>query len=216
MCQYDKSQYDASQMFPIKTGISLTEDEWAELTAHSDDICEELKAKTAGTEYHIGNEKYVSLSQYGDKGPITISIRQHYTFDDGVHEPTKNGINLKKKEWQVLVSVMDVIDESIENLKSDFTYDGKTIMKSVCVYFVEKKCYQYCIGETGEVFYSPIEEPDEAYKSYLKHRVWLWENIMHFTYVDFVADYPTLINLDTVFVDIKPLQHYEKVEHWLW
>ena len=33
---------------------------------------------------------------------------------------------------------------------------------------------------------------------------------MHFTYVDFVADYPTLINLDIVFVGIKPLHYYEE------
>ena len=82
--QYEKSEYDASKMFPTKTGISLTEDEWTELTAHLDDISEELKAKTTGTEYHIGNEKYLGLSHFGDKGPITISIRQHYTFDDGI------------------------------------------------------------------------------------------------------------------------------------
>ena len=33
---------------------------------------------------------------------------------------------------------------------------------------------------------------------------------MHFTYVDFVANYPTIINLDTVFVDNKSLHHYEE------
>ena len=59
---------------------------------------------------------------------------------------------------------MDLFDESIENLKSD----GKTIVKSLCVYFVEKKCYQYCIVETGEVLFSPIEDPGEAY---LKHGI---------------------------------------------
>ena len=117
VCQYEKSQYDACKMFPTKSGISLTEDEWTEWTAHSDDISEELKSKTAGTEYYISNEKHVGLSQHGDK-----------------------------------VSVVDLVDESVENLKSDFTYDGKTIVKSICVYFVKKKCYQYCIVETSEVF----------------------------------------------------------------
>ena len=82
--QYKKSKYDASEMFPTKIEISLTEDEWTKLTAHLDDISEELKAKTTGTEYHTGNEKYLLLSCFGDKGHITISIKQHYTFDDGI------------------------------------------------------------------------------------------------------------------------------------
>ena len=86
-------------------------------------------------EHHIGNEKYVSISHYGEKGPVTISIRQHYTFDDGVHRPTKKGINLKKKEWEACVSVMDLIGKSIDNLKSEFVYDGKTVLKSVYIYF---------------------------------------------------------------------------------
>ena len=47
-------------------------------------MIQELKEKSTGTEYHIGNEKYVTLLSFGDKCPITISIRQHYTFDDGV------------------------------------------------------------------------------------------------------------------------------------
>ena len=73
------------------------------------------------------------------KGPVTISIRQHYTFDDGVSRPTKKVINLKKKEWEALISVMDLIGESIDNLKSEFVFDGKMVVKSVCVYFSEKK-----------------------------------------------------------------------------
>ena len=95
--QYEKSEYDASKLFPTKAGISLTEDEWTELTANSDDISEQCKAKLTGTENHIGNEIYVGLSHFGDKGPTTINIRQHYIFDDGVQQPTKNSINLKQK-----------------------------------------------------------------------------------------------------------------------
>ena len=133
-------------------------------------MTEEVK-KNIITKYHLGNEKYIGISRYGQKGPITISIRQHYTFDDGVSRPTKKGINLKRKEWDALVSVMDLVDEAVNNLKSKYTYDGKTIVKSVCVYFADKKCYQYGIVETSEVFYSPIEEPVEAYKSYLKHGI---------------------------------------------
>ena len=122
-------------------------------------------------EHHIGYEKYVSISCYGENSPVTITIRQHYTFDDCVCRPTKKGVNLKKKEWEVLVSVVDLIGESIDNLKSEFVFDGKTVVKSVCVYFAEKKCYQYGIVETGEVFYSPIEKPVEAYIAYLKHGI---------------------------------------------
>ena len=47
---------------------------------------------------------------------------------------------------------MDLVDESIENLKSDFVCDRKTIVKSVYVYFAERKWYQYEVIETGEVF----------------------------------------------------------------
>ena len=60
---------------------------------------------------------------------------------------------------------------------------------------MEEKCYQYCILETGEVFYSPIEEPVEAYKSYLKHRHWLSSDILNFTYIEPVANVPTLVNI---------------------
>ena len=135
-----------------------------------DNVSDAVKKGTL-TSHHLGNEKYVGISRYGEKGLITISIRQNYTFDDGVTRPTKKGINLKRKEWDALVSVMDLVDDVVNNLKANFTYDGKTIVKSVCVYFSDKKCYQYGIVETGEVFYSPIEEPVEAYKSYLKHGI---------------------------------------------
>ena len=168
--QYQKSEYDASKLFPTVTGISLLEDEWRQITKHCDTVTEEVK-KNIIAKYHLGNEKYIGISRYGQKGPITISIRQHYTFDDGVSRPTKKGINLKRKEWDALISVMDLVDEAVNNLKSKYTYDGKTIVKSVCVYFADKKCYQYGIVETSEVFYSPIEEPVEAYKSYLKHGI---------------------------------------------
>ena len=89
-------------------------------------------------EHHISNEKYVSISHYSENGPVTISIREHYTFEDGVGRPSKKGINLKKKKWEALVSVMDLISESIDNLKSEVVYDGKMVVKSVCVYFAEK------------------------------------------------------------------------------
>ena len=168
--QYQKSEYNPSKLFPTTTGISLLEDEWNQLTYHCDNVSDEIK-KGILASYHLGNEKYVSISHFGDKGFITISIRQHYTFEDGVTRPTKKGINLKRKEWEALVSVMDLVNEAVNNLKSKFTYDGKTIVKSVCVYFVDKKCYQYGIVETAEVFYSPIEEPIEAYRNYLKHGI---------------------------------------------
>ena len=168
--QYQKSEYDALKLFPTVTGISLLEDEWKQLTYHCDNVSDEVK-KGILASYHLGNLKYVGISRYGEKGPITISIRQHYTFEDGVMRPTKKGINLKRKEWDALISVMDLIDEAVNNLKSKFTFDGKTIVKSVCMYFVDKKCYQYGIVETAEVFYSPIEEAVEAYKSYLKHGI---------------------------------------------
>ena len=144
--QYQKSEYDPSKLFPTVTGISLLEGEWTQLTNHHDTISGEVKQNTMA-EHHIGNEKYVSISHYGEKGPVTISIRQHYTFDDGICRPTKKGINLKKREWEALVSVMDLLGESIDNL---------TVVKSVCVYFAEKNCYQYGIVETGGVFYSPF------------------------------------------------------------
>ena len=168
--QYQKSEYDALKLFPTVTGISLLEDEWKQLTYHCDNVSDEVK-KGILASYHLGNEKYVGISRYGEKGPITISIRQHYTFDDGVMRPTKKGIILKRKEWDALISVMDLVDEAVNNLKSKFTFDGKTIVKSVCMYFVDKKCYQYGNVETAEVFYSPIEEAVEAYKSYLKHGI---------------------------------------------
>ena len=168
--QYEKSKYDASKLFPTKTGISLLVSEWEEFVSHSEVICEELR-KNILAEYHIGNEKYVTISRYGDKGFVTISIRQHYTFDDGVRRPTKKGINLKKKEWNALVDIIELINEAIDNMKSEFMYDGKTIVKSVCVYFGDKKCYQYGVVETGKVFYSPIESPVEAYKAFLKRGI---------------------------------------------
>ena len=168
--QYEKSKYDTSKLFPTKTGISLLASEWQELVTHSEVICEELR-KNILAEYHIGNEKYATISRYGDKGFVTISIRQHYTFDDGVRRPTKKGINLKKKEWNALVDIIELINEAIDNMKSEFMYDGKTIVKSVCVYFADKKCYQYGVVETGKVFYSPIESPIEAYKAFLKHGI---------------------------------------------
>ena len=147
-------------------------------------VCEEVR-KNIITSHHLGNEKYISISRYGEKGPITIGIRQHYTFDDGVTRPTKKGINLKKKEWEALVYVIELVDEAVNNLKSEFTYEGKTIVKSVCVYFADKKCYQYGIVETGEVFYSPTEEPVQAYKNYLKHGIWPSADILDITYIDY-------------------------------
>ena len=99
-------------------------------------MSEAVKKNTTAS-HHLGIDKYVGISHYNDKGPITISIRQHYTFDDGVSRPTKKGINLKRKEWEALVSVMDLVDEAVNNFKSEFTCDGKTIVKSVCVYFTE-------------------------------------------------------------------------------
>ena len=153
--QYQKSEYDASKLFPTVTGISLLEEEWKPLTNNCDTVSEAVKKNTT-TSHHL--VKYIGISHYSDKGPINISIRQHYTFDDGVSRPTKKAINLKRKEWEPLVSVIDLVDEAVNNLKSEFTYDRKTIVKSVCVYFTEQKCYQYDIVETGEVFYSPIEE----------------------------------------------------------
>ena len=101
------------------------------------------------------------------RGP-SLSASGNITFDDGVTRPTKKGINLKKKEWEALVSVTELVDEAVNNLKSEFTYEGKTIVKSVCVYFADKKCYQYGIVGTGEVFCSPTEEPVQEYKKLSK------------------------------------------------
>ena len=156
MQQYKKSEYDPSKLFPTVTGISLLGDDWTQLTNDCNTISGEVKQNTMA-EHHISNEKYVGISCCGEKGPVTISIRQHYSFDDGVCRPTKKGINLKKKEWEALVSVMDLIGESIDNLKSEFVYDGKMVVTSVCVYFAEKKYYQYGIVETGKVFYTPLK-----------------------------------------------------------
>ena len=61
-----------------------------------------------------------------DKGFVTISIRQHYTFGDGVQRPTKKGINLKKKEWKALVDIIELINEAVDNMKSAFMHEGKT------------------------------------------------------------------------------------------
>ena len=154
--QYKKSEYDASKLFPTTTGISLLVNEWKELVRQSDIICDELRRNIL-SEYHIGNEKYATISKFGKQGFVTVSIRQHYTFDDGVRRPTKKGINLKKNEWNTLVDLVELVNEAIDNMQSEFMHDGKTIVKSVCVYFAEKKCYQYGVIETGEVFYSPIE-----------------------------------------------------------
>ena len=50
-------------------------------------------------EYHIGNEKYLGLSSLGDKGPITISIRQqlhlwrwHLMTHQKWHQPEEKGM----------------------------------------------------------------------------------------------------------------------------
>ena len=131
--QYQKSEYDASKLFPTVTGISLLEDEWKQLTNNCDTVSEAVKKNTT-TSHHLGNDKYVGISHYGAKVPITISIRQHYTFDDGLSRPTKKGINLKRKEWEALVSVMNIVVEAVNNLKSEFMYDGKTIVKSVFLF----------------------------------------------------------------------------------
>ena len=79
--QYQKSEYDASKLFPTVTGISLLQDKWKQLTYHSDNVSDEVK-KAILASYALGNEKFIGISHYGDKGPITISIRQHYTFDE--------------------------------------------------------------------------------------------------------------------------------------
>ena len=77
--QYQKSEYDASKLFPTVTGISLLEDEWKQLTYHCDNVSDEVK-KGILSSYALGNEKFIGISRYGEKGPITISIRQHYTL----------------------------------------------------------------------------------------------------------------------------------------
>ena len=148
ICQYQKSKYDASKLFPTVTRMSLLEDEWRQITKHCNTVTEEVK-KNILAKYHLGNDKYLGISHYGQKGPITISIRQHYTFDDGVLRPTKKGINLKRKEWDALVLVKCLVDEAVNNLKSKYTCDGKTIVKSVYVHFADKRCYQYGIVETS-------------------------------------------------------------------
>ena len=60
-------------MFPTNTGISLTEDEWRELTAHPDDISEELKEKTKGTNYHIGNEICQPFILWGERTQLPLA-----------------------------------------------------------------------------------------------------------------------------------------------
>lgn len=166
--QYEKGTYDSSRVFPTKVGISLVGQEWKKLASYSDNITEDI-IKGNLNEYQISDDIYVGLSRFGEKGVITVSIRKHFTCDDGVRRPTKMGINLRKSEWEELVSVKHLVNESVDNLKSTFMHKGKTVVKSVCVYFADKKCYQYGVVETGEVFYSPLEEPVEAYKSYLKY-----------------------------------------------
>jgi hypothetical protein len=55
----------------------------------------------------------VSLSSY--KGRTYIDIRQFYQGKDGKTLPGRKGISLKKAEWRRLKSLIETIDQLLEN-----------------------------------------------------------------------------------------------------
>ena len=63
--------------------------------------------------YHIGNEKYVTVSQF--RGRKTVHIRQFYMDKNNKRRPTKTGLVLLPEEWKTLTNVMKSVNTDLES-----------------------------------------------------------------------------------------------------
>ncbi len=60
----------------------------------------------------IGNDVHVESSMY--KGKEYVMIRRFYEAEDGEMRPGRQGINMKKEEWDEFVEKFDDIKTEIE------------------------------------------------------------------------------------------------------
>jgi hypothetical protein len=150
---------------PSQPGISLPLNQWDQLKIAMPDVNEALKQK-ASLNFAIGGDRSVFTSCYDRNNQMYVHIRNHFTNKAGNVAPGKYGISLRLDEWETLFHMVDDIENAIKMMSSDIKVDGKTIIKTVFMYFSEVPCWQYCILETGDVFYSKSEDPVTAYNEY--------------------------------------------------
>ena len=162
-----KTDSDGVFLTPNQPGISLLLDQWEKLKSHSADV-QEAVIKKADICRPLGGDRYVTTTRFGRYNNMFIHIRNHFTSELGKLLPSKYGISLRADEWETLCGLHSEIDNAIEMMRTDVKVDGKTIIKTVYVFFSEHPCWQYCVLETGETFYSTSGDPTTAYKDYVK------------------------------------------------
>ena len=85
--------------------------------------------------YHIGNDKFVSVSVWN--GELKVHIRQYYNIANdpntkwaGKMIPTKKGIALNKYEWENLKTCIDTVSQEMSNIDMADVLAG--IMQQKC------------------------------------------------------------------------------------
>ena len=121
---------------------------------------------------HLGNDRYVTISHFGEES--RISIRQYKCRTDypDVVYPVYPGVSLHESEWKLLVSEMEDINDYV-GVTCDLK---KSLGNNHYIYLVEYRHKHYiCIrrfNDSGEPIFG---------KYGINLRISEWEKLCHFT-----------------------------------
>jgi hypothetical protein len=122
-------------------GTSLTLTQWRALVSAKEDISEHVnllkttKLKNAEAKtWPLGESKFVDTYNFGRYQTTLVDLRYYFT-ERSQRKPTRYGLALKVKEWEILCSINDLVCERIEKLLEK-TFSEKLIRDIVTRYII--------------------------------------------------------------------------------